>query len=135
MSRRRKQTYYDRMASAGAKDHFGTLYDGMCKNRQFQALSVGARLFYVLCRVQSKSTQGTSCLYKHGKEENITFSEYDFVFPSSHLQQYGIDRSNANRYFKQLEETGFIEVKENNQHRRKINVYSFSDKWRDNTGE
>ena len=54
----------------------------------------------------------------------------DFVFPASHLKEYGIDRSNAVKWFHELEDNGFITVLEKNKNRRKMNVYSFSSGWR-----
>lgn len=130
MSKRSKSKYIDLYASTGNGDFFGTLYDGMCKSKAYQELSIGARHFYTLCRVQSRSKHGTSCLYKHGAENGITYTEHDFVFPSSHLELYGVDRSNASRYFQELIKAGFIDKKEKNQHRKKVNVYSFSDRWK-----
>jgi len=131
MSRAKKPKYRDVYASIGSKDYFGTIYDGMCRSEVYQSLSIGARHFYTLCRVQAKSSHGKSCLYKHGEEYGITYTEADFVFPASHLNMYGIDRSNACRYFKELEAAGFIEKKEKNKHMKRVNVYSFSNRWKD----
>lgn len=130
MGRNKKPKYRDIFASIGEKDYFGTLYDGMCKSNAYKSLSIGTKHFYTLCRVQAQSTHGKSCLYKHGKEFGIKYSENDFVFPASHLNMYGIDRSNASRYFKELEAAGFIDKKEKNKHMKKVNVYSFSSRWK-----
>lgn len=129
--RQKKPQYKDCFASAGEKDYFGTIYDGMCKSTAYQSLGIGARHFYTLCRVQARSTHGKACLYKHGDEYGIQYNEHDFVFPAKHLEMYGIDRSNASRYFKELEAAGFITKKEKNKHIKKVNVYSFSDRWKD----
>lgn len=133
MSRSKKPKYKDLYASVGDKDFFGTIYDGMCKSKKYQALSIGAKQFYTLCRVQAKSSHGTSCLYKHGAELGITYTEHDFVFPASHLKMYGFDRSNASRYFKELIAAGFINIKESNKHMKKVNVYSFSNRWKNSS--
>lgn len=130
---RRKLRYKDPAASIGEKDNFGMIYDSMCKSKAYKTLSLGAKHFYTLCRVQSQSAQGRACLYKHREEENSIYTERDFVFPAKHLAIYGVDRSNANKYFKQLEAAGFIEVKENNKHRKKVNVYSFSARWKNSS--
>ena len=130
MSRKTTQGYRDIFAScSGDKDRFGRVYDSMCKHQNYKNLSIGAKQFYTLCRVQSASVQGKTCLYKHGEEYKITYTERDFVFPASHLKMYGIDRSNANRYFKELIEAGFIDKKESNKPIKKVNVYSFSSRW------
>lgn len=134
MSRRRKKPRYtDINASIGSNDYFGTVFDGMFQHPQFQKLTCGARLFYCYCRVQAKSEHGRSCLYQHGKEFGITYTDADFVFPAKHLEMYGYDRSNATRYFKELENAGFLTKKEKNKHMKKVNVYSFSDRWKNSS--
>lgn len=133
MSRSKKSKYKDLYASTDDKDFFGTIYDGMCRSKAYQALNIGARQFYTLCRVQAKSTHGKSCLYQHGNEFGVEYTENDFVFPAKHLAMYGIDRSNANHLFEELEAAGFIDVKEKNSHRKRVNVYSFSKRWKDSS--
>lgn len=128
MSRKRKN-YVDDFASMGKNDTFGMIYEGMVLSKAYKKLPIGAKHFYTLCRVQAQSKRGKSCLWKHGQEYGITYNKNDFVFPSSHLALYGIDRANAKRYFDDLEKAGFIVKKENNKVRWRTNVYSFSDKW------
>lgn len=118
------------MASAVDGDTFGTLYDSMLKNKKFQDLNIGARFFYVCCRVQSQSKQGKQCLYKHAEEYKRNYNENVFVFPSDHLAKYGIQRNNAPKLFAQLEEAGFIKKLECNNHQHKVNVYTFTDAWK-----
>ena len=131
MGRNKKSNYHDVNASIGNKDFFGTIYDGMLKSKEYQSLSIGAKQFYTLCRVQSQSPQGTSCLYQHNIKYNRNYEKSkDFVFPASHLLAYGIKRQNALKYFKELEAAGFIITKERNQKQKIVNVYSFSDKWK-----
>ena len=131
MNRSKKPKYKDSRASINGKDYFGTVYDGMCRSKKYRNMTIGAKHFYTLCRVQAKSTHGKACLYKHSNEYGITYNENCFVFPSSHLAMYGVDRSNACRYFKELEGAGFIKKIESNKHIKKINVYEFSDGWKD----
>lgn len=130
VSRGKKKKYKDITASAKGNDYFGTIYDGMCKSAQYKRLSIGAKQFYTICRVQSHSSHGRACLYNHGNEFGIKYTENDFVFPSSHLMMYGYDRSNAGKYFKELMAAGFIIKKEGNKALKKVNVYSFSDNWK-----
>ena len=47
--------------------------------------------------------------------------------------EYGLQRTNSQRYFKELIEKGFIEKYESNKHRKKVNVYRFSSKWKDSS--
>lgn len=132
MSNRHKSKgkYNDVYASNKSDDNYGTVFNSMCQSKAYQNLPIGARQFYVLCRVQSMSAHGKACLYKHSEEYGRLYHERDFVFPSSHLKRYGVDRSNACKYFRLLVEAGFIEIRECNKHIQKVNVYSFSDKWK-----
>lgn len=127
----RKKTYkVDFNASTGGDDRFGVVYDGMMSSDAFKKLSCGLRLFYIACRVQAKSKQGTSCLYKHGQESGTVYDENCFVFPASHLQRYGYDRSDGNKYLRGLIAAGFIKKVESNKSRFKVSVYRFSSQWR-----
>ena len=130
---KKKQTYSDSFASTGIKDRFGTVFEGMAKNDRFKKLNPAVRMFYVLCRIESQTDKGKQCLYKHAKETGETYGANCFVFPASHQKEYGIKRQNGTAYFKALIEAGFIKVRENNSHRHKINVYCFSDKWKDSS--
>lgn len=125
---RKKKKYNDYFASLNEQDKFGTLYAGMLTHDKFKALSIGAKYFYICCRVNLY--KGRACLYKHGKEDGTEYAENDFAFPAAQQADYGIDRSNGAKYIKELEQAGFILRKEQNAHRRKVNVYSFSDKWK-----
>lgn len=125
----KKPKFKDIYASSKANDNFGTLFESMLKSSQYQSLSIGAKQFYTLCRVQARTKGGTSCLYNHGNETDTSYKDCDFVFPASHLESFGINRSNASRYFKELVQKGFIEYKERNKHKKNVNVYSFSNRW------
>ena len=37
------------------------------------------------------------------------------------------------KYFKELENAGFLTKKEKNKHMKKVNVYSFSDRWKNSS--
>lgn len=128
---RKKQKFTDCAASLGASDYFGTVFDGMCQSKAYQSLNLSARHFYTLCRVQARSPHGRACLYRHGEEFGVTYTDRDFVFPSKHLQLYGVDRGNAHKCFRKLIEAGFIEKREGNKHMKKVNVYRFSEKWKE----
>ena len=119
-------------ANSSTVDYFGTMYDSMCKDKIYKSLHVATRQFYVLCRVQARSKSGRNCLFNHcqGYEYQYDPEEY-FVFPAKHQEEYGVKRQNGKEYLKELVSKGFIEVVENNKHRRKVNVYKFSTKWKD----
>ncbi len=125
------KTNRDVNASLNDKDiYYGRLYEGMMKHGSFKKLSIGTRMFYVLCRVQAQSEEGRRCLYAHGKDECRKYNpDVEFVFPAKHLEEYGIRRQNATNYFRELEKAGFIMKVEQNNHRQKVNVYRFIHKW------
>lgn len=130
MGRGRQKKYRDFNASAKPNDNFGTLFDSMCQSEAYKNLTLGEKQMYSMCRVQSKSPHGRSCLYKHGEEYGRTYDvDKYFVFPAEHMARYGIDRSNGGKWLKQLEEKGFIERVECNKHIQKVNVYVFVNKW------
>ncbi len=130
MARKRKDNR-DLYASLDADDRtFTRIYPGLITSQAYQNLSLGAKHFYVLCRCQAASKEGRQVLFNHGKEYGIQYGESDFVFPASHLEKFGIKRQNSWKYFKELEETGFIEKREENKHLKRVNVYSFSTRWK-----
>lgn len=127
---KRKTKYFDVYASRDSNDYYGTVYDGMCKSKEFLQLSIGARYFYIMCRVESRSSKGKACLYKHAQSENTTYTDNCFVFPKSHQEAYGLTHANCCKYLTELEKAGFISTIENNKHRRIVNVYAFSNQWK-----
>jgi hypothetical protein len=125
-----KKKYHDICASRVAYENYGTMYESLRTSGAFQSLTIGAQLFYADCRIQYMSNGGKACLHKHAQECGREYDEHCFVFPSSHLQRYGYDRSNASKYIKQLVAAGFIEIVENNKPRKKVNVYRFVETWK-----
>lgn len=132
MAKRKAKKYRDINASISIDDTYATIFDSMLKSKAFIDLSPTAKVLYICCRNQAQSKAGKESLLKHCKEFN-NYIEYgiDFVLPAKHLEEYGIDRRNADRYFKELIAAGFIIKKEINKYTFKVNVYSFSSKWKD----
>lgn len=127
---KKKRYEQDYCASAEGQDYFCKFYVGMTKHDAFIKLETCAKMMYVYCRVQAISSDGKRALYKHAENEGKRYSPNAFVFPSSHFEKYGLERSNAAKQLKKLEESGFIKVIERNAHRHKPNVYEFSAEWR-----
>ena len=90
-------------------ENFGSIYESMVKSEQFKALSNPARMLYVLCRIQHKSSAGKACLHNHSEEFGVKYPDSCFVFPAKQQLEYGLQRTNSQRYFKELIEKGFIE--------------------------
>lgn len=134
MGRKRKDRFKDANASVKASDYYGTIFDSMCRSGAYQRLSVGARQFYTICRVQARSKAGRACLYAHGNEFGNTYNpDTYFVFPAKHQEAYGYDRRNGNHYLQELEKAGFIKKIESNNHIKKVNVYKFIDEWKNSS--
>lgn len=116
----------------GAKETYGTIYYSLLTDEKFLKLSNMARYLYVCCRVQSTSRLGRECLYNHGNEEGVVYGEGCFVLPAKHQREYGLnDRGNVAKWMKELIDAGFVDKLETNKHRKKVNVYRFSTRWRD----
>lgn len=140
-----KARYIDKNCGALEGEHFGCVYSSIYKSPQFQSLTTAVKEFYSCCRAHAESKESIQCLYNHAKEERKTVgkdgSKYDyvyhrdFVFPANQLAEYGYDRSNASKYFGALEKAGFIDIREKNGHRYKVNVYSFSMRWKMQTAK
>lgn len=133
---------------------YDVLYIDMFLSPEFQALKRTEQLFYFVCRVQSRDKECRRCLVKHfyndatnpfidadlrGDEERKYIIQNDishklkdgyFVFPAKHLAKYGYSRSQGFKLLTALADKGFIEKVEKNQTRHKVNVYKFSDKWK-----
>lgn len=124
--------YYQRdtRASTNDKDTFGTIYESMLLSDTWQSLKKSTQNLYIYCRVQSRSRAGRACLFKHAREYETKYdSDIEFVFPAKHIEKYGLDRRNFKRGLTELIQAGFLEIVEQNNHRRDVNVYRFSNKW------
>lgn len=123
---------HDYNASLNQLDiNWGRVYEGMIKSDAFQSLPISEKWFYVVCRVQAQSGEGRRYLFRHGQNEGRIYNpKTDFVFPPSHMAQYGYEKRNGYKLLKALQEKGFITKKEDNSHRKKIpNVYAFIHEW------
>lgn len=130
-SRRKTTRKIDYTACIGSDDTFGMVYYSMTQSQAYKNLSLAEKHFYTICRIQSRTKQAHACLSAHGQEYGIEYDfEKDFVFPSSHLERFGYNRSNGYRLLKSLSEKGFIKVKENNRALKHVNVYSFIGEWK-----
>ena len=126
-----KADYKPCMMLSSSDKHFAMVYEQMFKSEAFRKLPIGAREFYIACRIQANTTDGRACLMRHGNEYGISYNiETEFVFPEKHLESFGYKRGNAYKLFRQLEQAGFITINERNKPLKRVNVYAFSDKWK-----
>lgn len=124
-----KYTYANINARIGDST-FGIVYESMLKSEAYKSLSAGEKIMYVCCRTQATSKDSKMCLYNHAKEFGTMYSDNDFVFPATHMEKYGFDRSNGGKLLNSLIAKGFLDKKEANKPRKKVNVYSFSSRWK-----
>jgi len=117
------------------RDSFGMIYDSMLRSNAYKNLTLREKHFYTICRVYARTEKANQIKYNFQKEcrkfnPKITFEDIDFCFPETQLKRYGIDKSNASKMFDSLEKNGFIVRKMKNKDRQKMNVYSFSNNWK-----
>ena len=131
MGRRKRSKEPQPYADVG-NTNFAQVRDGLLQSAEFQALTVGERYFYITCLVQARTKKCSQCLYMHGREDGREepYSKLCFVFPAAHMKEYGYESGNGSKYLHALMEKGFIERVESNKHRQKVNVYRFTDKWK-----
>ena len=131
MTRQKKPVTTDLYSGSETGEPFGRMYASVMKSDKYKNLSLGARNLYACCRAHAATKESRQCLFKHGKESgNKYIVGRDFVFPAAQLENYGIERANASRWFDELERAGFIERRERNKNMCRVNVYSFSARWR-----
>ena len=126
---------------------WGRLYVDMLKAKPFQSLSVPARQFYFVCLANMHDDKARASLQRHIKDTrdpveaagNIYYLDIDkyldyengfFIMPAKHMEQYGYSRQNGYRLMRELIGAGFVTKIESNKHRKKVNVYKFSDAWK-----
>lgn len=121
---------------------YGFLYVDLMKSLKFQSMSKQAQLFYIVCLANYHDDVARASLKKHIRDDNLLagrdeFTDVDyylsngyFVMPAKHMEEYGYKRSNGSKLLSELIEHGFIDKVENNKHRKKVNVYKFSTRWK-----
>lgn len=112
---------------------FAQIYSGMILSDAYKKLSPTAKNLLIICAVHLSTSMNYKTLYQFGNDpdnEKEYFSgDGYFILTRSQLKQYGINTGNASGWFRELENAGFIECIERNQHRQRANVYRLSKKW------
>ena len=122
----------DAYATREPADTYGTIYKDMYTCEAFKRLSPSAKHLYACCRIQARS--GGKALFKHAEAEGTYYPpERCFVFPRTTAEAFGFSRGHIKELFAELIAAGFIEVLEQNKHRFRVNVYSFSDRWKNSS--
>ena len=131
MSRRKKDN--DPLLSLTTKDRFTYIYDGTLTSKQFTALSPSARLLYLACTSQRMSSTGLANLHLFNQQHGTDYNEDNgyFTMPNKRIREYGLKPNTCRtKSFKELVDAGFIEVVENNRHRKIENIYRLSTAWK-----
>lgn len=101
---------------------FAILTDKMALSKTYQELSFTAKNVLQVCKL---------CRQYHQKNETkIDNNPLYFYFNRKIQEKYGLKNPNKTRKaLCELVNNGFIDVIENNAHRKTKNIYSFSGKW------
>lgn len=94
-------------------EHFTRLHDSLIDSPKFKALHTQSQLIYILVKQEYKGD----------------YTGNRVICPTRKIESYGIGRSAISRAFRELEDSGFIEVVERGGFPKKPTVFMLSDKW------
>ena len=101
---------------------FSILSDKMALSKTYQELSHTAKYVLQVCKLCRQYHRKNDCMLDN--------NPLLFYFNRELQKRYGLKNANTTRKaLCELIQGGFIDVRENNGHRRTKNVYSFSGKW------
>ena len=121
------------LTSLTDKDNFAIIYEGALTSKQYTSMSPTARQLYIACISQNMSGKGKANLHLFNKQHGTDYNEKKgyFTMPNKRIKDYGLSPNTCHKHsFKELINTGFIEVIENNKHRHIENIYRFSAEWK-----
>lgn len=133
MSKQKSKIENDKFLSLTQNDRFTYIYDGTLTSQQYTSLSPSAQRLYIACASQRMSATGLANLHLFNQQHGTDYNEKDgyFTMPNKRIREYGLKpntcRTNS---FKELINAGFIEVVENNKHRKIENIYRLSTAWK-----
>lgn len=87
----------------------------------------------IYCLMQTQAGDARATLIKHGEESGREYDIHCFVFPDKQMRKYGLEPRHARPALNNLIDKGFIEKIEGNKDRRLVNVYQFTDKWKNSS--
>lgn len=133
MSRKYDKKPNDPLLSLTNKDNYTYIYDGTLTCKQFISMSPTAQRLYFACISQRMSGKGKANLHLFNEQYGTNYNEQDgyFTMPNKRIKDYGLKPDTCYRTgFKELINAGFIEVVENNKHRKIENVYRLITAWK-----
>lgn len=128
-------------ASRKDSDTYSRIYHDLLKSEAFNRLTLGARNYYFACCDVAHSSDGMKMLRAHDLKYGTdyfkcsfdfgdkTATKCYFCFPESLNKTYRFNRKATLEWRKQLIDEGFLELVENNKHRKIQNVYALSNEW------
>ena len=112
--------------------YFFPIRDSMIKHPAFIGLKHRTKWVLFCCLMQTQEGKAKASLYKHAEENGRQYDfDHCFVFPDKQMRSYGLEPRHARDELKELEKRGFIKKIEGNKERREVNVYQFTDSWKD----
>lgn len=133
MGRRYSKKDNDPLLSLTDNDNYTYIYDGTLTSKQFTSMSPTAQRLYFACISQRMSGTGKANLHLFNQQHGTNYSEKDgyFTMPNKRIKDYGLKPDTCYKTgFKELENVGFIEIVENNKHRKIENIYRLITAWK-----
>ena len=133
MGRKYDKKPNDPLLSLTPKDNYTYIYDGTLTSKQFTSMSPSAQRLYFACISQRRSKTGLANLHLFNQQHGTDYNEDDgyFTMPNKRIKEYGLKPNTCRtKSFKELINAGFIEVAENNKHRKIENIYKLSTAWK-----
>lgn len=120
---KRKQNPYAYVDGLEKNKPYAILSDKMALSSVYQGLSLEAKYVLQVCKL---------CRQYHQKTDKTLNNNLLYFYFNRKLQEkYGLKNPNKTRKaLCELIENGFIDVVENNAHRKTKNIYAFCSKWR-----
>ena len=123
----------DPLLSLTSKDNYTYIYDGTLTSKQFTSMSPSSQRLYFACISQRMSGKGKANLHLFNEQHDTDYNEKDgyFTMPNKRIREYGLNPDTCYKTgFKELEDVGFIEIVENNKHRKIENIYRLITAWK-----
>lgn len=133
MGRKYDKKENDPLLSLTPKDNYTYIYDGTLTSKQFTNMSPTAQRLYFACISQRMSGTGKANLHLFNAQHGTDYNEQDgyFTMPNKRIEDYGLKPNTCHKTsFKELVDAGFIEVAENNKHRKIENIYRLIKDWK-----
>lgn len=113
---------------------FGKVHESLLLSPQWQRLRPTAQVLYITIITHLATAYSHKRLWAFRQSEELPETAYNdgkhFIMSQVDFEKYGISGKHGHRWMRELCEAGFCECVENNQHRKRVNIYKVSDAWK-----